>query len=72
MTASETLLFWIGALLELFSGELAGGFYGWYFAKEFLGPGYAFRGLEIGTYLGLVITAAWSLRRGMLSGKEES
>jgi len=48
MDAFDEFLLWTNVLLEILGGDLAGGFYGWYFATKMFGPEYAQTGIWIG------------------------
>ena len=61
-------MLWLNAFLDILAGDLAGGFYGWFFARHILGADYAMDGACVGVLAGFVIAAALSLRYGAMSG----
>lgn len=68
MDSFDRIMLWLNAFLDILAGDLAGGFYGWYFARNVLGEGYARDGACVGVLAGFVIAAALSLRYGAMSG----
>ena len=70
MDAFDEFLLWTGALLEILGGDLAGGFYGWYFATQMFGPEHAQTGIWIGALLGCAFAVFWTLNYGELSEEE--
>ena len=67
MDALDMFLLWMNALLEILGFDLAGGFFGWYFAAKVLGPEYATQGICIGTLTGFTLAVFWTLNYGELS-----
>ena len=67
----DEFLLWTSVLLEILGGDLAGGFYGWYFATRMFGLEHAQTGIWIGALIGCAFAVFWSLYYGELSEEEK-